>query len=175
MIDCFVYETLFDWEGRRRNAAAIEERMASSDFWTNPEKAQETVSELRGINSILKPLEEALHVSSDVEALAQLASEDSSIESELSSETDRLEKLVDALELASLLSGPHDASNAIVSINARDGGTDANDWAEMLMRMYSLWASKHEYSVELLDRQDDAVAGIQSAPSPFVDRGRMAT
>jgi len=172
VIDCFVYETLFDWEGRRRNAAAIEERMASSDFWTNPEKAQDTVSELRGINSILKPLEEALHVSSDVEALAQLASEDSSIESELSSETDRLEKLVDALELASLLSGPHDASNAIVSINARDGGTDANDWAEMLMRMYSLWASKHEYSIELLDRQDDAVAGIQSAA--FAIRGPWA-
>ena len=146
--------------------------MASSDFWTNPENAQETVSELRGINSILKPLEEALHVSSDVEALAQLASEDSSIESELSSETDRLEKLVDALELASLLSGPHDASNAIVSINARDGGTDANDWAEMLMRMYSLWASKHEYSIELLDRQDDAVAGIQSAA--FAIRGPWA-
>jgi peptide chain release factor 2 len=50
-----------------------------------------------------------------------------------------------------------------VSIHARDGGTDANDWAEMLLRMYSAWASKHDFAVELLDRQDDAVAGIQSA------------
>jgi peptide chain release factor 2 len=50
-----------------------------------------------------------------------------------------------------------------VSFNARDGGTDANDWAEMLLRMYSAWAAKHDFSIELLDRQDDEVAGIQSA------------
>ena len=137
--------------------------MAAAGFWDNAEKAQATVAELKGINSILKPLEEALSVSGDIEALAELASEDPSMEAELASETDRLEKMVDALEMQSLLSGPHDASDALVSIHARDGGTDANDWAEMLLRMYSAWAGKHDCAVELLDRQDDAVAGIQSA------------
>jgi len=137
--------------------------MAQAGFWDNNEKAQATVAELKSVNSILKPLDEALTVSSDLEALEELAREDRSLEGELATETDRLEKLVDALELASLLSGPHDGSDAIVSINARDGGTDANDWAEMLLRMYSAWASKRDYAVELLDRQDDAVAGIQSA------------
>jgi peptide chain release factor 2 len=137
--------------------------MSEADFWGNSAKAQATVAQLKSVNSVLKPLEEALGVGQDLEALEELAREDESLESELATEADRLERLVDALELASLLSGPHDSSDALVSIHARDGGTDANDWAEMMLRMYSAWASKHDFAVELLDRQDDAVAGIQSA------------
>jgi peptide chain release factor 2 len=137
--------------------------MGRADFWSDSAKAQATVAELKKINSVLKPLGEALAVSGDLEALEELAREDGSLEPELAAEADRLEKLVDALELASLLSGPLDGSDALVSIHARDGGTDANDWAEMLLRMYSAWAGKQGYSVELLDRQDDDVAGIQSA------------
>ena len=137
--------------------------MSQAGFWDSPEKAQATVAELKGVNAVLKPLDEALAASADLEALEELAREDESLEPELLREADALEKKVDALELASLLSGPHDASDALVSFNARDGGTDANDWAEMLLRMYSAWASKHDCAVELLDRQDDAVAGIQSA------------
>lgn len=137
--------------------------MSGPDFWNNSERAQATVAELKGVNSILKPLEVALAAGRDLEALEELAREDASLEAELASEADRVDTLLDALELASLLSGPHDSSDALVSINARDGGTDANDWAEMLLRMYSSWASKHDCAVELLDRQDDDVAGIQSA------------
>ena len=137
--------------------------MSQAGFWDSSEKAQATVAELKGVNAVLKPLDEALAAGADLEALEELAREDESLESELLREADALEKKVDALELASLLSGPHDASDALLSFNARDGGTDANDWAEMLLRMYSAWASKHDYTVELLDRQDDAVAGIQSA------------
>lgn len=135
--------------------------MGQPEFWNNNEKAQATVGELKSINSILKPLDEAIAVGTDLAALEELAREDGSLEPELATETDRLEKLVASLELASLLSGPHDSFDALVSINARDGGTDANDWAEMLLRMYSAWANKRGYAVELLDRQDDAVAGIK--------------
>ena len=88
--------------------------MAEAGFWDNPEKAQATVAELKGINTILKPLEEALSASADVQALAELVAEDVSMEPELASETDRLQKMVDALEMQSLLSGPHDASDALV-------------------------------------------------------------
>jgi len=137
--------------------------MGQADFWNNTSKAQATVSQLKAVNTVLKPLDEALAVARDLEALEELSREDSSLEGELLQEVDRLEKLVDSLELASLLSGPYDSSDALVSIHARDGGTDANDWAEMLLRMYSAWAGKHDYTVELLDRQDDTVAGIQSA------------
>ena len=137
--------------------------MGQADFWNDTAKAQATVAQLKTLNTLLKPLDESLAVGRDLEALEELAREDISLEGELKQETDRLEKLVDSLELASLLSGPHDSSDALVSIHARDGGTDANDWAEMMLRMYSAWAGKHDYTVELLDRQDDAVAGIQSA------------
>ena len=149
--------------------------MGQANFWDNNEKAQATVAELKSVNSVLKPLEEALAVGRDLEALEELAREDAALEPELAQEADRLEKLVDALELTSLLSGPHDSSDAIVSINARDGGTDANDWAEMLLRMYSAWASKRDYAVELLDRQDDAVAGIQSATVAIRGPDRKST
>jgi len=137
--------------------------MGQADFWNNTGKAQATVAQLKTLNTLLKPLEESLAVSRDLEAMEELAREDNSLEGELKQEVDRLEKLVDSLELASLLSGPHDSSDALVSIHARDGGTDANDWAEMMLRMYSAWAGKHDYTIELLDRQDDDVAGIQSA------------
>jgi peptide chain release factor 2 len=137
--------------------------MGQADFWNDTGKAQATVAQLKTLNTLLKPLEEALAVGRDLEALEELGREDISLEGELKQEADRLEKLVDSLELASLLSGPHDSSDALVSIHARDGGTDANDWAEMMLRMYSAWAGKHDYTVELLDRQDDDVAGIQSA------------
>ncbi len=70
------------------------------------------------------------------------------------------------------MNGPHDATGAIVSINARDGGTDANDWAEMLLRMYQQWAAKSGYSVELLERQDSEQAGISHAAVAI--RGPMA-
>ena len=109
--------------------------MGSADFWNNQEKAQATVAELKGINSVLKPLEEALAAGNDLEALEELAREDGSLEPELAAEADKLEKLVDTLELTSLLSGAHDSSDALVAIHARDGGTDANDWAEMMLRM----------------------------------------
>ncbi|MFM7245284.1 MAG: peptide chain release factor 2 [Planctomycetaceae bacterium] len=152
-----------DWAGRKQSAARLEGAMGEADFWNNQEKAQATVAELKAVNSVLKPLEEALAAGADLEALEELAREDASLEADLVTEADRLEKMVDTLELTSLLSGTHDSCDALVAIHARDGGTDANDWAEMMLRMYSAWAAKHDYTVELLDRQDDAVAGIQSA------------
>ncbi len=87
-------------------------------------------------------------------------------------ELDRLEQSVEVLETKALLSGPLDANAALLTINARDGGTDANDWAEMLLRMYLNWAKDHDYETELLDRQDNEQAGINSAT--IAVRGPMA-
>jgi peptide chain release factor 2 len=83
-----------------------------------------------------------------------------------------VERTVADLELKSLLSGPSDGAGALLSINARDGGTDANDWAEMMLRMYIQWAQKNGYSVALLDRNDNEEAGINSATIAI--RGPMA-
>jgi peptide chain release factor 2 len=165
-------ETVFDYAGKQKQAADIETRMSASDFWNNQERARETVGQLKSLRGILKPLEEVVKTGDDLPGMLELAEGDEAFAAEVRSEIERLEHALDELELKSLLSGPHDAAGAIVSINARDGGTDANDWAEMLLRMYTLWAQKNEYDVALLERQDNIVAGIQSATIAI--RGPMA-
>lgn len=146
--------------------------MSAADFWNNQAAAQETVMELKGLNALLKPLDEAVGLDVEIQTLVEMGDEDASFVAELRQQLDRAEPMLDDLELKSLLSGPHDANAAILSINARDGGTDANDWAEMMLRMYLLWAQKNGYDTELLDRQDDGVAGIQHATIAI--RGPMA-
>jgi peptide chain release factor 2 len=146
--------------------------MAAPDFWNNQEKAREAVAQLKALRAIGKPLEDVVKSGADLPGMLELGAGDSAFAAEVRSEIERLERALDELELKALLSGPHDSAGAIVSINARDGGTDANDWAEMLLRMYTLWAQKHEYDVALLERQDNIVAGIQSATIAI--RGPMA-
>ena len=146
--------------------------MANDGFWNNQEKAQVTVGRLKSLTSIVRPLDEALAADDDLQAMVEMAAEDESFAAEVPAEVDRLEKQVDQLELSSLLSGTHDAATALLTINARDGGTDANDWAEMLLRMYCQWAQKGGYSIELLDRNDNPEAGINSATVAV--RGPMA-
>ena len=146
--------------------------MARPGFWDNQERAQATMAELKTLTALLKPIREVESSLADLGAMLEMAAEDESFAREVPRELDRLEPIVDDLELKALLSGPHDASGAILTINARDGGVDANDWAEMLLRMYIQWAQKNDYSVELLDRQDNEEAGISSAA--IMVRGPMA-
>jgi peptide chain release factor 2 len=146
--------------------------MAKPGFWDSQEKAQATVNERKSLVSIVKPLKEALRASEDLSAMIEMAGDDASFAAEVPAEVVRLEKTVEALKLRSLLNGKHDAAGAILTINARDGGTDANDWAEMLLRMYSHWAQKHDYSIELIDRQGNEEAGINNATIAI--RGPMA-
>jgi len=146
--------------------------MSAPDFWGNQEKAQAVVAELKGLKSVLKPLDELVRGTDDLAAMIEMAEEDESFAAEVPGHVAALETSLDDLETKSLLNGPMDGNGAILSINARDGGTDANDWAEMLLRMYISWAKDHEYDVEILDRQDNEEAGIQSAS--IAVRGYMA-
>ena len=146
--------------------------MAAANFWDDQEKAQEVVGQLKSLKSIVGPMQELLAAEEDLQALIEMGEEDDSIVPEIQAEIKRLEKELDDLELKSLLSGEHDGCGAILTIHARDGGTDANDWAEMMLRMYSQWATKHEYSIELLDRSDNPDAGINNAAIAI--RGPMA-
>jgi len=146
--------------------------MAAPSFWDNQEKAQATVAELKSLGGVLKPLRELDSAGGDMEAMLEMAAEDPAFAAELEAEFGRIETLLEELELKALLSGPHDHLGAMLSINARDGGTDANDWAEMLLRMYTHWAQANEYDVELLDRQDNEEAGINNAV--IAVRGPMA-
>ena len=146
--------------------------MAAADFWDDQQTAQAAVAERKSLVSIVKPLQEALAASEDLTAMIEMASEDASFAAEVPAEVARLEEVVEGLKLQALLNGKHDASGAILTINARDGGTDANDWAEMLLRMYIQYAQKNDFAVELIDRQDNEEAGINNATIAL--RGPMA-
>ena len=148
--------------------------MAQGDFWSdrNREKAQEVVARLKGLKSIVKPLEDVIRATDDVAVMIEMAAEDEGLAAEVPGEIAQLEKALDDLETKSLLSGPLDPNSALLTINARDGGTDAHDWAEMLLRMYLAWARDHDYDTEILDRQENEEAGINSAT--IAVRGAMA-
>ncbi|MHB8898429.1 MAG: peptide chain release factor 2 [Thermoguttaceae bacterium] len=161
-----------DYAGKQQKVAEIEDRMAQPGFWDNQEKAQAVVIDLKSLKRLLKPLDEAFDACKDLEAMIEMGDEDPGFAAEVPPQLDRLEKILADLELKALLNGPMDASSALLSINARDGGIDANDWAEMLLRMYIAWAQKEGYEVELLDRQDNEEAGISSAC--IAVRGPMA-
>jgi len=146
--------------------------MSAPGFWSNQEKAQEVVGQLKSLKAVVTPLSDAIRTSDDLDSLLDMAKEDDSFAEEVGAEIRRLDQAVADLELKALLDGPHDSAGALVSINARDGGTDANDWAEMVLRMYIQWAQKNDYAVELLDRDDNEEAGITSAT--IAVRGPMA-
>lgn len=146
--------------------------MAGANFWGNQEKAQQTVAELKALRTVIGPLKKALDSAQDLDGLIDMLTDDPAARSEVESEVERLEKEVEQLELQAMLNGPHDSAGALLSINARDGGIDANDWAEMMLRMYTNWAGKHGFEVELIDRQDNLEAGITRATIAI--RGPMA-
>jgi len=143
--------------------ARLEERMASPAFWDSPEKAQEVVQQLKNLRSVVEPLRSATQSCEDLSELASMISESPTIMDEIEPEVVKLEESIEQLELKALLNGPMDECGAILAVHAREGGLDANDWAEMMLGMYIAWAQKHGYTAELVDRSDNEGAGITQA------------
>ncbi len=130
------------------------------------------MGQLKGLRSVVGPLKSALDAAADLDGLLAMADEDESMLAEVADELVRLEGEVEKMELQAMLNGPHDDNGAILSVYARDGGVDANDWAEMVLNMYIAWANARGYTVELMDRQDNEEAGITHASIAI--RGPMA-
>src|SRR5262245_54185305 len=124
-------------------------QMGQPSFWDNPEKAQQTIQQLKPLNALLKPFDDLRAAVGDLEALAELTEEDPALEPELEQELGGIESRLAAFELQAMLSGPQDPSNAYVKIQAGTGGTEACDWAQMVLRMYARWAERHGYATEL--------------------------
>jgi len=137
--------------------------MGAPGFWDNPEKAQQTIQQLKPLNGLLKPFEDLESSVGDAGALAELAEEDASLDPELEQQLPAFEKKLAEFELRAMLDGPQDASNAYLRIQAGAGGTEACDWAQMLMRMYVRWAERNGYQVEIVDELRNDEAGIRSA------------
>src|SRR5205823_2883796 len=125
--------------------------MGKPGFWDNPEKAQAHIAQLKPLNGLLKPYEELKSRADDLQAMAELAEEDAGLEAELEQELPPFEAKLADFELRAVLSGGHDANNAYLRIQAGTGGTEACDWAQMLLRMYARWGETHGYKVEIVD------------------------
>jgi peptide chain release factor 2 len=137
--------------------------MEAPGFWDNPEKARGVIAQAKPINAALKPYQELEKASEDLKVLCELCDEDAALEAEVEPTLVKLEKNVADFEMQSMLDGPQDAANAFLKIQAGTGGTEACDWADMLLRMYTRWAEEHGYTTELIDRDDNEEAGIRSA------------
>jgi len=136
--------------------------MGEPNFWDSQESAQKTIQALRPLNGLLKPYEELTASAGDLQALAELAEEDGSLEPDLLSELDKIGVLYAGFELQAMMSGRHDANNALISIKPGAGGTDACDWAETMMRMYTRWGQRHGMTIEVQDVAPNEEAGVQS-------------
>jgi len=142
-----------------------ESRMAEGGFWDNAAAAQKIIGEANAIRSKLDPLKELERRVDDMKTLKELVLEDASDTAvkEFQDEFDAVSKALDALELRVLLGGPMDRNNAIITLHSGAGGTEACDWANMLLRMYQRFAEKSGYKTEMLDIQPGDEAGISSA------------
>ncbi len=163
-----------DIETSRKRLADIEPELSRPDLWDNPEAAQAITREYAALKEdvdMLGSLESRL---SDADVLHELAREegDSSVEGELEGMVAGLAAELDQLELRSLFTGEHDEGDAVVEVHAKDGGTDAQDWAEMLLRMYQRWVERRGFSMEIDDISPGQEAGILSAT--FIIKGRYA-
>jgi peptide chain release factor 2 len=134
-------------------------------LWNDREQAEVLLREKSSVEREIARYGELETGLDDAEVLLDLSAEadDAETQGEAIEQLDASERRLEAAELRCLLGGEHDASNAIVSINSGAGGTDASDWAEMLMRMYLRWAERHTYATEILDLQQGEEAGVRSA------------
>ena len=114
------------------------------------------------LNAVLKPYDELDKAYADIAAMAEMAAEDDSFEAEIAPALDAAEAKLDAFELKAMMSGKQDGCNAIVRLQAGQGGTDACDWADSLRRMYVMWAKRHGFGVEEIDEVSNVEAGVQS-------------
>jgi peptide chain release factor 2 len=166
------YGGIFDLAQRQSEIDEIEIKAADPNLWDDPANAQELMQRLSALNESLAPWKEIIQGLDDLDILLEMAADDPDADAELESEYARVRKLYDTLELQTLLGGEHDANNASVEINAGAGGTEANDWAQMLMRMYLRWIEKRGFKVELVDELEGESAGIKNAT--LIVRGPLA-
>jgi peptide chain release factor 2 len=144
---------------------ALNQKMESPTFWNDPEQAKQTIQELKALNSVLKPFEALGHQADDLQAHIELSDEagDDSFDEEIRTAITRAQTDFEEFELRSMLGGPNDHCSAYLTIHAGAGGTEACDWAEMLLRMYLMWAESKKHAVAIIDREDGGSAGVQTA------------
>ena len=149
----------------KKEIAQLEEKAAQPGFWDDMESSQKIIQRTSSLKNKVQAYEKLKATYDDALALVEMADEeeDLSILPEAQGEVDKVKKELETQRLATLLTGEYDGNNAILTFHAGAGGTEAQDWAEMLYRMYCRWGERHDYKVKLLDYLDGEEAGLKSA------------
>jgi len=156
---------IFDVDGKRRELEGREARMGEQGFWDDQERARETIAEIKKLKEVVEPFDT---LSTKVQELLEMDAlieqePDDALSAEIEREVSSLDEQVPAFEVRSLLAGPDDRRDAMLEISAGAGGTEAQDWAAMLMRMYERWAARHGFEWDVLDMSEGEEAGIKGA------------
>ncbi|MFR4061416.1 MAG: peptide chain release factor 2 [Mediterraneibacter faecis] len=154
----------FDLASKKLRIEELEKRLEEPGFWDDPEISQHVMKELKGLQDSVKEIEKLFTDYEDMLLLIEMSEggdEEQEAAEEIEEELGIFEEVFEKLRISTLLIGPYDADNAIVTLHAGAGGTEAMDWTSMLYRMYSRWAEKRGYEVEVLDYLEGDVAGIK--------------
>ena len=154
-----------DIESARQEAQRLEDETAQDGFWNDLERSQKVQMRLRQLQNKISRQEKLVSSWEDLTALCEMGQEadDPELLEELKAEYAALEEKVEETRMTTLLSGEYDSSNAILQFHAGAGGTEAQDWAQMLYRMYTRWVERHGFTYKILDYEDGDEAGIKSA------------
>ncbi|MFM8870288.1 MAG: peptide chain release factor 2 [Actinomycetota bacterium] len=158
----------------RVRIAELEVEISKPDLWDDQERAKQVNTEYSNVKGDIDEYESLARAVEDVEVLHELAREedDASQEPDIEAGLEVVSRRLSVLEMRSLFTGEHDESDAIVQVNAKDGGVDAQDWTEILLRMYSRWAERRGFTIDVDDVSQGTEAGILSAE--FTIKGRYA-
>ncbi len=154
---------IFDGAALTKELGQLEERMTAPDFWNQQEAAQAALKRRKRVDLDLGTLQKLRSLEDDTRVLIEWAEAGEKVEGDLAASLDSLAALVEEAEFQKLLGGEHDPASAILSINAGAGGTESQDWAEMLLRMYLRWCEKKGYKCSVTETQAGEEAGIKSA------------
>ncbi len=152
----------FDYEKRKVRVIELTEQTQNPDFWNDPSKAQAVMKQLDNEKGLVQAWDNLNEIRESINVFLEFEEMGEDVESELEAEFAKLQKKLEALELRNMLNGPDDQRDAVVTFNPGAGGTESQDWGEMLYRMYTRWAERNGFKVSVIDYQDGDVAGIKS-------------
>jgi len=153
---------IFDAPSRKSQLAKLEEQANAPDFWSQPEKSQKIMQERKRLEEQIAQEAEVASRTSDLDTLFELSREGENVLADIEREIRSLASHLEQIETQMLLSGANDARSAIVTIHPGAGGTESQDWAEMLLRMYLRWAERNNFETVITDRLEGEGAGIKS-------------
>ncbi len=154
---------IFDAAGKQEQLTQLEAEIGDPDFWNQPERSQRIMQQRKRLTEAIQNAGSVAVTASDIDTLFELAREGEDVNGEIERELRGFESRLEQLETGMLLSGENDMRDAIVTIHPGAGGTESQDWAEMLLRMYLRWAERRDYTAVITDRLEGEGAGIKSA------------